>query len=32
MLLVVAIVHQRRRTGYWQSRVQEERAIYAAAA
>ena len=32
MLLVVAIVNQRRRPGYWQNRIQEEPAIYAAAA
>ena len=32
MLLVVAVVHQRRRPGGWKNRIQEEPAIYAAAA
>ena len=32
MLLVIAVVHQRRRPGCWQNRIQEEPAIYAAAA
>jgi plasmid stabilization system protein ParE len=31
-ITIVAVSHQRRRPGYWQNRIQEEPAIYAAAA
>ena len=31
-ILIVAVLYQGRRPGYWQNRIQEEPAIYAAAA